>query len=99
MESDLTGMNKIGWAFSIVAVVLNAAALLQFMGQINLADTIIPAVLVFDMIALPIVAWGAYRLGEMAEVEHVREHMQWEVGQPSTNHEGTHDTTDREKLD
>jgi hypothetical protein len=91
-------MSKIGWAFSIVAVMLNAAALLQFMDQISLADNIIPAVLVFDMIALPVVAWGAYRLGEMAEVEHVREHMQREAGQPPT-HEGTDDTTDREKLD
>jgi hypothetical protein len=95
----LTGISKIGWAFSIVAVMLNAAALLQFMDQISLADNIIPAVLVFDMIALPVVAWGAYRLGEMAEVEHVREHMQREAGQPPTHHEGTDDTTDREKLD
>ena len=95
----MTGMSKIGWAFSIVAVMLNAAALLQFMDQISLADNIIPAVLVFDMIALPVVAWGAYRLGEMAEVEHVREHMQREAGQPPTHHQDTDDTTDREKLD
>ena len=94
----MTGISKIGWAFSIVAVMLNAAALLQFMDQISLADNIIPAVLVFDMIALPVVAWGAYRLGEMAEVEHVREHMQREADQHPTHKEGA-DTADRDKVD
>jgi hypothetical protein len=94
----LTGISKIGWAFSIVAVMLNAAALLQFMDQISLADNIIPAVLVFDMIALPVVAWGAYRLGEMAEVEHVREHMQREADQPPAQQESAA-PPDRDKLD
>lgn len=94
----MASMNIIGWTFNVLAVMLNGLALLHFTGQINLAANLIPAVLVFDMIALPIVSWGAYRLGEMAEVEYVKEHMQRAADQPPKQQEIA-ETTDRDKLD
>lgn len=95
----MASMNVIGWTFNVLAVMLNGLALLHFTGQINLAANLIPAVLVFDMIALPIVSWGAYRLGEMAEVEYVKEHMQRAADQqPPKQQEGA-ETKVRDKLD
>lgn len=92
----MPSLNIIGWIFNILAVMLNGLALLQFLGQIEVADNLIPAVLVFDMIALPVVAWGAYVLGEMAEVENVKEHMQRAADQPPTQQERA-ETPDRDK--
>ncbi|MGI9524705.1 MAG: hypothetical protein ACR2PG_24000 [Hyphomicrobiaceae bacterium] len=79
--------STIGWTCSFIAILLNGLALLQFMGQINLAASLVPAVLVFNMIALPIATWGAYRLGEMAEVQHVKDEVRKAAEKPQSGRE------------
>ena len=56
--------------FNLVALMLNGAALLQFLEQYTFDQNLIPTVLVFDIIAFPVVSWGAYKIGEMVEEQY-----------------------------
>lgn len=55
---------------NLVALMLNGAALMQHLGQYAIDHNLIPAVLVFDIIAFPVISWGAYKMGEMVEEQY-----------------------------
>ena len=56
--------------FNLAALMLNGAALMQYLGHYTIDRNLIPAVLVFDIIAFPIISWGAYKIGEMVEEQY-----------------------------
>ena len=56
--------------FNLAALMLNGAALAQYLGQYTIDQNLIPAVLVFNIIAFPVVSWGAYKIGEIVEEQY-----------------------------
>lgn len=73
MEAHMLATRMAFLVFNLVALVLNSAALVQFLGYYTFDQNLIPAVLVFDMVAFPVVSWGAYKIGEMAEEQYRKE--------------------------
>jgi hypothetical protein len=68
-------MRRIRHSFMIliaIAFVLNGWGLLQHLSMIPSHDGFIAAVLIANMLSIPLIVWAAFVFGEVAESDHLR---------------------------
>lgn len=56
----------------IVNMVINGLGLVQHLGYANIYDGMLPAALVFNLVAMPVLLFAWYRIGELAEEDYLR---------------------------
>ena len=58
------------WSIIVINLAVNVVSLLAVQNVLSGFSSIVPGVLLFNIIVLPIAIFGAYRIGGMAEEEY-----------------------------